>query len=317
VSHMTVVDVSGAGARDWLRYLLANDVDKLQTDGKGLYSCMLNPAGGVIDDLIVYRRGTDLYRVVVNAATRDTDIAWMQETAGGFAVDLEERTDLAMIAVQGPAARTLAAPLLPGGIGTQALTLKPFESLDSEHAFVARTGYTGEDGWEILLAADAAVGLWDALLAVGLQPCGLGARDTLRLEAGLNLYGQDMDTGTSPLESNLSWTVCMHSAEREFVGKAALEQQQQDGIALRLVGLVLEDRGVMRAGQRVITDAGDGTVTSGGFSPTLECSVALARVPVAAGAGCEVEIRSNTKAARMVRPPFVKQGQIMIERGES
>jgi aminomethyltransferase len=317
VSHMTVVDVSGDGSRDWLRYLLANDVDKLVNDGKGLYSCMLNPAGGVIDDLIVYRRAERVYRVVVNAATRDADIAWMQETSGEFDVELVERTDLAMIAVQGPAARSIAAPLLPGSIGSQALALAAFESLDTEAAFVARTGYTGEDGWEILVPADAAAALWDELLATGIQPCGLGARDTLRLEAGLNLYGQDMDTQTSPLESNLAWTVCMQPAERDFVGRAALEQLQQNGVSLRLVGLVLEDRGVMRSGQRVLTDAGDGTVTSGGFSPTLECSIALARVPVASSDNCEVEIRSNTKAARMVRPPFVKQGQIMIERGES
>jgi aminomethyltransferase len=313
VSHMTVVDVTGSGSRDWLRYLLPNDVDRLTVAGKGLYSCMLNPAGGIIDDLIVYWQGDADYRVVVNAATRNADLDWMEKVAADFDVALNERTDLSMIAVQGPQAREIAAPLLPEGLGEAALALDNFTSVEKDNVFVARTGYTGEDGWEILLPVDAAVVLWDELMSARVQPCGLGARDTLRLESGLNLYGQDMTMSTSPLESNVGWTVAWEPAEREFIGRPALEEQRNTGVQSRLVGLVLEGRGVMRAGQRVATDAGEGQITSGGFSPTMQCSVALARLPVNAGEQCEVEIRNKLMPVRVVRPPFVKLGQIKIE----
>ncbi len=317
VSHMTVVDISGSGTEDWLRYLLANDIKRLPEtgSGKGIYSCMLNEQGGVVDDLIAYRRGRNDFRLVVNAATRAADLAWMTQTAKNFAVEINERAELAMLAVQGPAARRLAAPLLPGGAGDMALQLESFASLqiggDAE-LFVARTGYTGEDGWEIMVPAAQAAGLWDALVAAGAQPCGLGARDTLRLEAGLNLYGQDMTLGTTPLESNLAWTVAWEPADRDFIGRAALEQQRQQGAARKLVGLVLEGRGIMRAGQQVNTPAGGGEITSGGFSPTMEQSIALARVPAAAAGQCEVVIRNKTIPARVVRPPFVRNGQVRV-----
>lgn len=312
VSHMTVVDVSGPDSRAWLQFMLANDVGRLKTTGKGLYSCMLNPAGGVVDDLIVYWQGDDTYRVVVNAATREADLAWMHQMLYDKRVVLNERDDLGMIAVQGPRAREITAPLLPANLGQAALELGAFESLDRDGVFVARTGYTGEDGWEILLDLDAAESLWVALLDAGVQPCGLGARDTLRLEAGLNLYGQDMTMETSPLESNLAWTIAWEPAEREFVGRAALEEQRETGVAQQFVGLVLEGRGVMRTGQRVSTLSGEGQVVSGGFSPTMQCSIALARVPVGAAERCEVEIRSDLKPARIVRPPFVRNGEIKV-----
>jgi aminomethyltransferase len=320
VSHMTVVDVTGAGSRDWLRRLLPNDVDRLAKSGaplgKGLYSCMLNPAGGIIDDLIVYLQSDGVYRVVVNAATRDADLDWMEKVAADFDVELNERTDLSMLAVQGPQAREIVAPLLPAGLGEAALSLDSFCSVEKDAVFVARTGYTGEDGFEILLPTGPAEVLWDDLMSAGVQPCGLGARDTLRLEAGLNLYGQDMTMSTSPLESNVGWTVAWEPAERNFIGRPALEGQRNTGVQSRLVGLVLEGRGVMRAGQRVATDAGEGQITSGGFSPTMQCSIALARLPLNAGEQCEVEIRNNLRPAQVVRPPFVKQGQIMIKGGE-
>jgi len=312
VSHMTVVDVTGVDSEVWLRRLLANDVARLKEDGKGLYSCMLNPAGGVIDDLIVYRRAPSSYRVIVNASTRDADLDWMRRQIEGFDVDICERPELIMIAVQGPRARELAAPLLPGGLGDAALDVNTFCCAENDDVFVARTGYTGEDGWEILLEQDAGESLWFSLNGAGIKPCGLGARDTLRLEAGLNLYGQDMTMSTSPLESNLAWTVAWETAERDFVGRHALEQQREAGVQSKLVGLVLDGRGVMRHGQRVATDAGEGVITSGGFSPTMERSIALARVPVSVGDSCQVEIRNNLLAAQVVRPPFVKQGQIMI-----
>ena len=311
VSHMTVVDVSGATATEWLQYILANDVAKLKNPGKGLYSCMLNADGGVIDDLIVYRQA-DNFRMVVNAATREVDLDWMQSTAAEFDVQINERDDLAMLAVQGPAARERTAHLLPHGLGDIALALGSFEACTAGDVFVARTGYTGEDGWEIVLPPELARELWAQLLQAGVTPCGLGARDTLRLEAGLNLYGQDMTQTTTPLVSNLGWTVAWEPAARNFIGREALQAQKDAGVPQRLVGLVLEGRGIMRAGQRVATEGGDGQITSGTFSPTLQCSIALARVPADTGERVEVEIRSKLIAARVVRPPFVKQGQSLV-----
>ncbi|MCC7488439.1 MAG: glycine cleavage system aminomethyltransferase GcvT [Gammaproteobacteria bacterium] len=314
VSHMTVVDVSGAGATAWLRRLLANDVARLDP-GQALYSCMLDEAGGVIDDLIAYRRAAGAatpYRLVVNAATRDKDLAWMRAAAAGFELVLQPRPDMVMLAVQGPRACERAAPLLPAALRDAALALKPFHAAEAGDAFVGRTGYTGEDGWEVLMPVPAGLAFWDAALAAGIAPCGLGARDTLRLEAGMNLYGQDMDESTSPLVSGLAWTVAWEPAERGFTGRAALERERAAGPAQRLVGLVLGERGVMRRGQRVATDAGDGLVTSGGFSPTMNCSIALARVPAAAAGACEVEIRGALRPARLVRPPFVRRGRVLV-----
>jgi aminomethyltransferase len=312
VSHMTVVDVAGDDARDYLARLLANDVGKLTEPGRGLYSCMLNAAGGVVDDLIAYRTTERDYRLVVNAATRDQDLAWMQQAAGSFAVELSERPELMMLAVQGPEACALVAPLLPESVAGPALELGSFGCVDSDGLFVARTGYTGEDGWEIILDKNLGLPLWDAALAAGVRPSGLGARDTLRLEAGLNLYGQDMDQSTSPLVSGLGWTVAWDPAGRDFVGRQALEDEKSRGVAQKFVGLVLEDRGIMRHGQRVITGAGEGAVTSGGFSPTIQCSIALARVPGAADGECEVEIRNAVRNARIVKPPFVRRGVVTV-----
>jgi len=312
VSHMTVVDVSGNGATDYLRHLLANDVARL-VPGQALYSCMLNDGGGVVDDLIVYRRDTmTAYRVIVNAATRERDLTWMADVAAAFSVRIEPRDDLAMLAVQGPAARELAAPLLPEQMRAAALALKPFHAIEGAGAFVGRTGYTGEDGWEVLLPAANAAGFWDGLLKAGAAPCGLGARDTLRLEAGMNLYGQDMDETTSPLTSGLGWTIAWAPEDRKFIGRAALERERSAGVAARFTGLVLAGRGVMRRGQRVQTTGGEGVITSGGFSPTMNCSIALARVPVAAGGDCQVDIRGTLRPARLVKPPFVRHGRVLV-----
>jgi aminomethyltransferase len=313
VSHMTVVDVTGAGAGPWLRRLLANDVARLQAPGKALYTCMLNEDGGVIDDLIAYYLGPDSYRLVVNAATRAKDLDWMQRQAAGLAVSVTERPELAMIAVQGPAARERAAALLPEADREAVLALAPFTAMPCGDLFVARTGYTGEDGWEIILPAAQAVATWQALLAAGVRPCGLGARDTLRLEAGMNLYGQDMDETTTPLESALGWTVAWEPAEREFIGRAALQAQRDAGPPRKLVGLLLEDRGVLRAHQRVVTPEGDGEVTSGSFAPTLGRSVGFARIPAGAGEQVEVDIRGRLLSARVVRPPFVRNGKPRIQ----
>ena len=317
VSHMRAVDVEGARAQDFLRWLLANDVARLRSPGKALYSCMLNESGGVIDDLIVYFREPGRYRLVVNAGTADTDIEWMAAHAAPFGATLRPRIDLAMVAVQGPNARAKAAALLPSVDAARALALEPFYAtpLDvlGSPAFVARTGYTGEDGFEIMLPTERVVSLWDCLLGAGIRPCGLGARDTLRLEAGMNLYGNDMDERTTPLESGLAWTVALEG-ERDFVGRVALEAQCTAGIARKLVGLLLEDKGVLRGHQKVYAaGAGEGEITSGTYSPTLERSIALARVSAASASPVEVDIRGKRLRARIVRPPFVRHGKAQIE----
>ena len=312
VSHMTVLDLEGSRTRDFLRKLLANDIDKLREPGKALYSCMLNERGGVIDDLITYFLREDWFRMVVNAATHDKDLAWITQQAQPFGVKLTER-DYAMLAVQGPNARDKAARVLPAGLRERALALKPFSATTGEGLFVARTGYTGEDGFEIMVPAQTAAQFWQALVAQGVKPCGLGARDTLRLEAAMNLYGQDMDEHVTPLESGLGWTVAWTPADRDFIGRAALEAQRDAGPKRKLIGLLLEDKGILRAHQKVICDgAGEGEITSGTFSPTLERSIALARVPVAAGERLQVDIRGKLCAVRVVKPPFVRNGKILV-----
>lgn len=308
VSHMTVVDLGGDRARPFLSRLLANDVGRLREAGKAMYGCMLNERGGVIDDLITYFLNERHFRLVVNAATRAKDLAWLRRQAEPFGVDVSERADLAMIAVQGPQARERALTVLPRSLAKPARELGPFFACADGDWFVARTGYTGEDGFEITLPAAAAMPLWKALLDAGVRPCGLGARDTLRLEAGMNLYGQDMDEEVTPLESGLGWTVAMQD-ERPFIGREALEAQRAAGVRRRFVGLVLEDRGVLRGGQAVATPDGEGVTTSGGFSPTLQRAIALARVPTGEAGECTVEVRGRSLRARIVRPPFVRHGR--------
>ncbi|NIP13761.1 MAG: glycine cleavage system aminomethyltransferase GcvT [Pseudomonadales bacterium] len=307
VSHMTIVDVSGAGCLDFLQRVIANDAGRLDAPGQALYGVLLNEAGGVIDDLIVYRRDDD-FRLVVNAATREKVLAWLARN-NTEAVSLEER-DLAMLAIQGPAA-VKAYQALPGG--ADVARLKPFTAAVHGEEMAARTGYTGEDGLEIMAPGDRARQLWRDLVGSGAQPAGLGARDTLRLEAGLNLYGQDMDEETSPLVSNLAWTIAWEPPGRNFIGRQALEGERARGIAEKLTGIVLEDKGVIRRGCRVVTAAGDGQVTSGIFSPTLGYSIGLARVPRGAKGACEVEMRGRLKKARIVRPPFVRHGLQVFE----
>lgn len=314
VSHMTVVDLHGAQTRAFLRYLLANNVDKLQQPGKALYSCMLNEQGTVLDDLIVYFFSDDRFRLVVNSSTRDKDLAWITQQAGAFDVRVTERPELAMIAVQGPQARDQVLSLLDATQRAAATELKLFFAAECGDWLIARTGYTGEDGFEIVLPAAAAVTLWTQLGKAGVQPCGLGCRDTLRLEAGMNLYGSDMDESVTPLVSGLSWTVAFTSEDRNFIGRAALESQRAAGLQQKFVGLVLEDKGVLRNHQKVVVDGvGEGEITSGSFSPTLGRAIALARVPAGTGTHCQVEIRGKLLAARVVKPPFVRNGKAQIE----
>ncbi len=301
VSHMTIVDLTGPDALAWLRYLLAGDAGRLARVGQALYTTMLNEAGGIIDDLIVYRLAEG-YRLVTNATTRGRVLAWLHSHRAG-AVRVTER-DLAMLAVQGPGA--LRAFAAAGGTSALA-SLGRFNAMCASDRVIARTGYTGEDGVEVMLPNQQAPGLWRRLLAAGVQPAGLGARDTLRLEAGLNLFGQDMDETTSPAAANLGWTVHWHPDDREFIGRPALEAERASGPPCKLRGLALTVKGVMRRGQRVLTPVGEGTVTSGIFSPTLGYSIALARLPGAAVGEVDVLVRNRPRRARIVRMPFVRR----------
>ncbi len=319
VSHMKAVDVIGEAAQPALRRLLANDVVRLKTPGKALYSCLLNASGGIVDDLIVYRHPLgDGYRLVLNAATADRDLDWMRAQVTDLAVELVERP-LTLLAVQGPNARVKAATVLPAQVRDDALALPPFAATAAADRdwFVARTGYTGEDGFELMLPNAEAADVWTQLIAAGCTPCGLGARDTLRLEAGMNLYGQDMDETTTPLDSGLGWTVAWQPTERQFIGRAALEGQRASEHHHALVGLLLLGRGIMRPGQIVTNHHQEsvGVITSGGFAPTLQRSIALARLTnktLTIGDTCQVIIRNTPIAARIVKPPFVRHGQAQI-----
>ena len=350
VSHMCALDLAGPGARGYLRRLLANDVAKLTVPGKALYSCLLNEAGGVIDDLIVYFFTPERYRIVVNAATTDKDIAWMRDVLSGCDAmlkvrrrgndavamiaaqgsDVHERRHsgidaVAMIAVQGPGGRERFWTAFPEhraaseslGVFQAAELRSPLSPAPSpaagrgENWLIARTGYTGEAGFEITVPADDAAPIWDKLLAAGVKPCGLGSRDTLRLEAGMNLYGQDMDENISPYEAGLRWTVDLKDESRDFIGKSALATRRVD---VQFAGLLLLDRGVLRAHQKVITPRGEGVTTSGSFSPSLNQSIALARLPldIAIGDEVEVEIRDKHLKARVVKPSFVRNGKSLL-----
>jgi len=313
VSHMTVIDLHGPRTRDFLRHLLANSVDKLKVAGKALYSCMLDERGGVIDDLIVYYFDDAHYRLVVNAATRSKDLAWIEAQAKAFEVEVKERPEFAMIAVQGPNARAKVIGLLADGDRPRIEKLGRFAAAAAQgpHGmplFIARTGYTGEDGFEIIVPEEQAVALWNALAAAGVKPCGLGARDTLRLEAGMNLYGQDMDEDVSPWEANLAWTISLDEG-RDFIGRAALEAQKAAGVKRVMVGLVLDEKGVLRHGQKVITAGGEGEILSGSFSPTLEKAIAFARIPAGEPGDIRVDIRGRELPVRLVKYPFVRDGK--------
>ena len=314
VSHMTVVDISGASATKFLQRLLANDVARLKEQGKALYSCMLNEQGGVIDDLITYFLAPDRYRMIVNAATRAKDLAWINEQSASYTVDVAERPELAMIAVQGPQARSLAAAAFDERVREPALALPPFYALEAGDLLIARTGYTGEDGWEIVIPAEQAAALWRQYLDAGIQPCGLGARDTLRLEAGMNLYGTDMDETVSPLEAGLGWTIAWEPQNRDFIGAGPLAEMRTNTSRRNFSGLLLEGKGVLRNHQRVVVDGNDdGEITSGGFSPTLERSIAMARIPAGDYERAQVEVRNRLLDVRIVGMPFVRNGKIRID----
>ena len=345
VSHMTVVDVAGRQTKAYLQTLLANDVAKLSVEGKALYSAMLNERGGVIDDLIVYWLGGDSYRLIVNCATREKDLVWLDQQSESFDVDIRERNDVSMIAVQGPQARSIVDGVLDEFYGINADAQSALHDLEifqgialniglddsgQNEWFVARTGYTGEDGYELIVPNEKAAEFWQKLFDGGVAPCGLGARDTLRLEAGMNLYGHEMDEQTSPLLANMAWTVSWTPESRDFIGRGALVSQKNEGIEYALVGLVLEDKGVLRAGQRVQQtdvladvaenksseqvdpEAQSGMITSGSYSPTLGKSIALARLPKNYSGSCFVRIRNKLLSAKIVKPNFVRHGKSLV-----
>ena len=319
VSHMTVVDLTGARVREFLRHLVANNVDKLQKPGKALYTTMLNPQGGVIDDLIVYFMSDEWFRLVVNAATREKDVAWITTQAQAFDVAVRERPEFGMVAVQGPTAREKVVGLLREEDRATVSKLGRFaareaRTTDGIDVFVARTGYTGEDGFEVIVPEAATVAFWNALLAAGVKPAGLGARDTLRLEAGMNLYGQDMDDTVSPFEAALAWTVALDAAAdgspRDFIGRAALEEQQAAGVPRQMIGIVMDDKGVLRHGQKVLTANGEGEILSGTFSPTIGKAIGFARIPAGEPGEVRVDIRGREIPLRVVEFPFVREGAI-------
>jgi len=313
VSHMTVVDLNGAKVKDFLRYLLANNVDRLKQQGKALYSCMLKEDGGVIDDLIVYYVNDDFFRMVVNASTREKDLAWIKQHAKDFDVSVNERDDLAMIAVQGPNAREKVNAVIGDKAATAGELGAFFIAIFDDNWAIARTGYTGEDGYELMLPNEAAADFWNACIEQGVSPIGLGARDTLRLEAGMNLYGSDMDETTSPLESALGWTIAWEPEERDFIGRKVLEAQRAEGVKQKLVGLILEDKGVLRNHQSVLVDGLEsGEITSGSFAPTMGKAIAFARVSANIGDQAKVDIRGKHLDVRVVKPPFVRNGKACI-----
>jgi aminomethyltransferase len=311
VSHMRVADIEGPDARQLLRYALSNDVGKLPGHGRALYSCLLAENGGILDDLIVYFLRDDCYRLVLNAATGEKDIAWLQALSRSRHADVAVNTheSLCIVAVQGPSARERLWSALPGSREVSA-NLEAFEASWHGSAMIARTGYTGEDGFEIILPAEDAVDLWRALHAEGVQPCGLGARDTLRLEAGMHLYGQDMDETVTPYECGLGWTVDTKT-DRDFCGKPALAGREQ---RFQMLGLVLADQGVLRSHQTVDCDGATGVLTSGGYAPTLRRSIALARLPLAARIGdtVHVTVRNQSLRALIVKPRFVRHGKALV-----
>ncbi len=310
VSHMTIIDVLGAGGRQFLRKLLCNDVDSLQHVGRALYSCLCNEHGGIIDDLIVYQRTPDNYRVIFNSATKNRVLPWLYDKMAGFAVGLQKRTELAMIAIQGPEAMSKLQNILSPAEQDAVSTLASFECVDIGENFFARTGYTGEDGFEIILPEERIGEFWNKLIDVGAKPCGLGARDTLRLEAGMLLYGQDMDETTTPLESGLTWTIKWEPHDRDFIGMGALLSQKQQGIKRKLVGLTLHDQAIMRPGQTVFENKHPvGIITSGTYSPTLGYSIALARVATEVKNEVTIDIRGKSFEAKVQKPRFIKHGQ--------
>lgn len=314
VSHMAITDISGADAKKFLQNLISNDVAKLEKFGfgKALYSGMLNETGGVVDDLIVYYTEFG-YRLVTNAGTYEKDMAWIKEHAAKYNINLVERRDLAILAVQGPNAIGKVSAIKPT-LADKLVGLKPFSSIEDNGYFYARTGYTGEDGLEIMIPNTEALSFWQELLSQGVVPCGLAARDTLRLEAGMNLYGHDMDDNISPSECNMDWVVDVKDESRNFIGKSAYQKFGANGVKLRQTGLVMLGKGILREGQKIVHNGVEvGVITSGTFSPSLKLSIAIARLNHEITGDAAVDIRGNLESVKIVKLPFVRNGKKVYE----
>lgn len=313
VSHMVITDVHGAEAKSFLRHLISNDVEKLEKHGvgKALYTALLNNEAGVIDDLIVYLTPFG-YRIVSNAATESKDLAWIKQVASGFQVSLFSRRDLAMLAVQGPNAIQKVSEAHPN-VAEQLSGLKPFSSVENNGYFYARTGYTGENGLEIMFPKEEAKILWLTLLDHGVVPCGLGARDTLRLEAGMNLYGHEMDESVTPVECTMDWVVDLSDQNRDFIGKVAYQLAKISADSMVQVGLLMQGRGILRDGQTLeLNGENVGIITSGTFSPTMKQSIGIARVRKGTDGVIDVVIRDKKESVKVVKLPFVRNGKIIV-----
>ncbi len=313
VSHMGEIDFTGPGALAAVQRLITNDAAKL-VDGKAMYTCVCYPDGGIVDDCIVYRRGAEDFRIVVNAANIAKDFAFFREHAGALCTITDHSDEVALIAVQGPKARALVAQL--GGAALEQVPSFGFAAgrIADVDIVAARTGYTGEDGFELFVPAAGAPAVWQALLDAGAAPIGLGARDTLRLEARLSLYGNDIDKTTSPLEAGLGWVVKLDKLTRgePFVGAEVLAAQKAAGLTRTLVGFKVVDRNIARPGAAVVDAAGAelGPVTSGGPAPTLGGAVGLAYVPTALaapGTTLTISQRGRTFTAEVVKGPFYRR----------
>ena len=307
VSHMKVISITGNDTIKFIRYLVANDIAKL-SPGKAMYTCMLNHKGGIIDDLIIYYFNNRHINLIVNAACADKDIKWMTTTAESFDVTINIQDTKSILAVQGPNAISLASKILPEEYSHVLSTLKPFETSLYNTDFIARTGYTGEYGFEIVVQPATAIQIWEQAIHEGITPCGLAARDTLRVEAGLNLYGQDMDETTSPLISNLKWTVSLDDTDRDFIGKQAILKEIECGVKFKLTGVSMTTPGMLRNHQQItFQDGTTGTITSGSFSPILKHAVGMARVPIKAPEYGQVMQRKQSTEIKLSPLPFIKK----------
>ena len=312
ISHMGKFLLRGPEVLAALQPLVPTDLLPLQP-GRAQYTVLLNPEGGIIDDLIIYARGPEAAVIIANAATTQKDAAWLRQHLSEKGVDFSDVSrDRALIAVQGPQAIGLVRPLLADDPG-QLLAFGHFETVlagaDGAAVFVARTGYTGEDGVEMMVPAEVASQVWEQLLAAGVEPCGLGARDTLRLEAAMGLYGQDMNDGTTPLEAGLGWLVHL-DRKGDFIGRGVLERQKADGIPKKLVGLEMSGRHIARHDYPIQHEGETvGIVTSGTLAPTVGKAIALGYVPTALakpGRELEVTIRGKNYPAAVVKKPFYR-----------
>lgn len=314
VSHMGEVFVSGAGALAYLQKLVTNDVSKL-VDGQAQYTAMCYEDGGTIDDLLIYKRGDNDYLLVVNASNIDKDVAWMNSHATADVVIEDKSANYGLLALQGPVAQEVLQELTDEPLANiKFFRFKENVNVAGHSVLVSRTGYTGENGFEIYGSSEAIVALWPAILTAGetegVIPAGLGARDTLRFEAGLPLYGQELSKDISPLETGLGFVVKLNK-EEDFLGKAALAAQKENGVPRKLIGLEMIDKGIPRTGYKVfLGNVEIGEVTTGTQSPTLKKNIGFALLNsehTAEGTEVEVEIRNKRLKAVIIATPFYKR----------